>query len=477
MPDILKTLCVHSQEALIMNILLKNTENINSNLKIIKKNEGIFCPVMMKKTNCEEFMDTNERFCSKNVSEKLGCSRVFRENDQAINSVYDLIPPGSFLESFIDYSNNITDGPDIFAYAAGLIVLSTLAQKNVYIQWAGNRLFANLYILLIAKSGDKKSTVLSLAKKLIGKFNTTDKFLVFPDDITPEALYLLCQNQSHGSFFHGEFGEWLRNLDKNYNKGQKEFFTDVFDNHSHRKFIKGKEGKGEMFYISEPAFNILTASTIAWVATNIKDADKSSGFMQRFVIFNGARDKHEIALPIANVDKSQILNNLTSKLEEIMQVSGEITLSTDASKYYESFFHSDAEFKKRQSEQFGSYQTRFYTIIIKLAMLYCIMRKDTIISKEDIAYGIKAKLLIEAQLFGVFDRLTTNEVKDNMDKIKNIILENGGVVDRSKLLHYSRLLAKDFNNYIGTMVESGQVTQKMENNKTKTTTYYSLVKE
>jgi hypothetical protein len=464
----------------------QNNENVNNNFKIVNKNknnkdEGVFCPITMKKDNCE-LANNSERFCNKNIKDKINCAKIFRENgyNNKVN-IYDLIPHESFLYHFVKYCNNMTDAPDSFGYATGLVILSTVVQRNIFIFWTGRKLYANLYVLLIAKSGGRKGTTLGLAKQLLNKLeeNNTDNFLVFPDDITPESLFSLTQNQTHGTFFHGEFGGFLKGLDRSYNKGLKELLTDIFDNFSHKKFIKGKEGTGEMFELVEPAINILGASTVAWLSENLKESDFKSGFMQRFVFFPGELDKKEIALPVKSITSinDDIIDNLYSMLSEISGISGEIVLSKDAIQAYESFYYSDEEFKKRQSEVYGSFHTRLYTFVIKLSMLYCAMRMDKTISKEDIEYGIKAKLLVETQLYSVFDRLLSNDVQDRLEKIKNIIAENGGIIDRSKLLRYSHMLAKDFDNYIMTLEENGTIFKKTETktNKTKPTIHYCLV--
>ena len=167
----------------------------------------------MKESDCEL---TTGRFCDKCLSERLECANVLN-----VQSVYNLVPRDSFLYNFTNYCNKTTDAPDIFAYGAGLTIISTVLKKNVYMKWAGGRLYPNLYILLIMKSGGRKSTVLKIAKNMIGNLDTEEVSLVFPNDITPEAFYMLAQKRPYGTFFHGEFGAWLKSLDKNYNRGFK----------------------------------------------------------------------------------------------------------------------------------------------------------------------------------------------------------------------------------------------------------------
>ena len=425
--------------------------------------QKVLCPVLMKESECE--LSTGI-FCDKNLSEKIECAKEFD-----VPSIYKLIPHNSFLYNFIEYCNKITDAPDIFSYAAGLTAIATILQKNVFMKWTGGKLYPNMYILLIMKSGGRKSTVLRVVKQILEKFDTAKSSLIFPSDMTPEAFYMIAQDRPYGSFFHGEFGGWLKGLDRSYNKGFKEFLTDIYDGFSQKKLIKGPNGGGQVYCVNEPAINILTASTISWISENIKESDRQSGFMQRFTIFYAQQDKMEIALPINPAPPE----NLFNELKNMSNTKGEIKLSEEAREIYEEFYYSTDESKKRQSEIYGSFQTRLFTLIIKTSIIYCVMRKDTIIRKEDIEYAIQLKLILERYLYSVYDKLIKDKNQETLNKILNIIADNGGTIERSRLLRYTHMLKKDFDNFMDTLIERKSVVLNKENTKTKPGTNYKII--
>ena len=425
--------------------------------------QKVFCPVLVKESECEL---TSGIFCDKNLSEKIECAKVLDTPN-----IYNLIPHNSFLYDFVEYCNGITDAPDIFAFGAGLTAIAAILQKNVFMKWTGGKLYPNMYILLIMKSGGRKSTVLRVVKQILEKFDTAKGSLIFPSDITPEAFYMIAQDRPYGSFFHGEFGGWLKGLDRSYNKGFKEFLTDVYDGFSQKKLIKGPNGGGKVYCVNEPAINILTASTISWIAGNIKESDRQSGFMQRFTFFYAQQDKKEIALPINPAPPE----NLFNELKNMSNTKGEIKLSEEAREIYEEFYYSADESKKRQSEIYGSFQTRLFTLIIKTSIIYCVMRKDTIIRKEDIEYAIQLKLILERYLYSVYDKLIKDKNQETLNKILNIIIDNGGVIERSRLLRYTHMLKKDFDNFMDTLIERKSVVLNKENTKTKPGTNYKII--
>ena len=426
--------------------------------------QKVFCPVAMKESSCEI---ASGEFCNKNLSDKIECARHFETQ-----SIYHLIPENSFLYDFVNYCNKITDAPDVFCFGAGLIVISTILQKNTYMKWAGRNLYPNLYLLLIASSGGRKSTVLNIAKSLLKRFDTTENSLIYPSDITPEAFYYLAQIKENGTFFHSEFGAFLKGLDRAYNKGFKEFLTDVYDGFSQEKVIKGPNGGGQKYRINEPVINILASSTLAWIAGNIKESDRQSGFMQRFNILYCGQDKREIALPTAAVPTDSLLE----KLKELAENSGEIKLSVGAVEIYNSFFYSAAETEKRKSETYGSYQTRLYTGIIKNSMLYAVLRGGQVIEKPDMANAIELKLIFEKNLFEVYERLIEkDETHKKIDKLLNIIVEAGGEIQRSKLLKNCNLSKFDFDRIIETLIARENIISFSKPTTPKATTFYKLL--
>ena len=432
-------------------------------ITIAAEKQNVFCPVLMKESSCEL---TTGKFCDKSLSERMECARILDTP-----SIYNLIPHDSFLYNFIEHCNRVTDAPDFFAFGAGLTAIATILQKNVFMKWTGGKLYPNMYILLIMKSGGRKSTVLRIVKQILERFDKDDGSLIYPSDITPEAFYMIAQNRPYGTFFHGEFGGWLKGLDRNYNKGFKEFLTDIFDGFSQKKLIKGPNGGGQLYCVNEPSINILSASTIAWISENIKEADRQSGFMQRFTIFYAQQDKKEIALPTAFIPPE----GLAEELKEISNIEGEIKLSEEAREIYEEFYFSEAESKKRQSEIYGSFQTRLFTLIIKTAIIYCVMRKDKIIEKEDIEYAIGFKLIMEKHLYSVYDKLIKDRNQEMLNKILNIIADNGGDIERSRLLRYTHMLRKDFDNFIETLIERKSLAVRREKTKTKPAVYYKII--
>ena len=103
------------------------------------------------------------------------------------------------------------------------------------------------------------------------------------------------------------------------------------------------------------------------------------------------------------------------------------------------------------------------------------MRRDNIIEKEDIKYAIQLKLILEKHLYSVYDKLIKDRNQETLNKILNIVIDNGGVIERSNLLRYTHMLKKDFNNFIETLIERRSLAFHTEKTKTKSVVYYKII--
>ncbi len=57
----------------------------------------------------------------------------------------------------------------------------------------------------------------------------------------------------------------------------------------------------------------------------------------------------------------------------------------------------------------------------------------------------------------------------------NLISDNGRIVERSKLLRYTHMLKRDFDNFIDTLIERQPIAVRIEKTKTKSAVYYKKI--
>jgi transposase len=82
---------------------------------------------------------------------------------------------------------------------------------------------------------------------------------------------------------------------------------------------------------------------------------------------------------------------------------------------------------------------------------------------------------MEKHLYSVYDKLIKDRNQEMLNRIMNLIKDNCGVIERSLLLRYTRLLKKDFNNYIDTLIEGKSLAVRIKKTKTKSAVYYKII--
>jgi hypothetical protein len=80
----------------------------------------------------------------------------------------ELIADEGFLRSFIDYASEQTDSPKKFLLMSGLVALTGAIGNKVWVRAWGQRVFPNLWVILVAPSGIyRKNTAIDLGLNLL----------------------------------------------------------------------------------------------------------------------------------------------------------------------------------------------------------------------------------------------------------------------------------------------------------------------
>ena len=78
----------------------------------------------------------------------------------------------TFIEDFLDRTKD-AESPRSFFYWSALAAISAVVKKNVYINKRIYRLYPNLYIMFIAKSGLRKGFPVKMAQKIVEAIEVT----------------------------------------------------------------------------------------------------------------------------------------------------------------------------------------------------------------------------------------------------------------------------------------------------------------
>ena len=314
--------------------------------------------------------------------------------DDLKNLAHDLLKKEEPCDSFslsdlpkilADYISSIcetTNAHPVMVMISVLGEVSAFFGKRVFIPESEyfQRLYPNLWMLCIAKSGQFKTTALNKGAKLaLDKSNKVfskmkdfqedqkDKMderelkkeivkisvenPILPNKLTGEA-FLEMLSQGHGGvILSSEFGAFLQNLDKNHNNDFKATLTDLYDVPGAFRYKTKTQGD---LILNEPCFSIAGVSTLAWIKPNFKETDVTSGFFARFLIFTPPfKDEIPPALPerrsLPDPRIEQRFSDILSALDEMGEVS--YLISEPAKKIFQEFHNNIHEMQRAHSDK------------------------------------------------------------------------------------------------------------------------------
>lgn len=394
----------------------------------------------------------------------------------------------TFTETYIDYASNLTDAPDIYHKFLALDLLS-LAVGRTPIRITPNRLYPNIWMILIGTSGvTRKTSAMKLAISIL-----PDDYKYLPNDFTPEALQQTLSEQSQGLIWKEEIGGFLENIKKReYMGGTPDLLCQLFDCPARYS----RSLRKEKFDINDVCFNIIAATTPSRFLDTVKLADFDRGFQSRFLIVVGLKTRSQKRRKWTETDteKLEACRTKWKQIHDIFHGEESHNLSfefeSEALELANSWSErEDAEVMAcstpREADLKGAIATRMADYLVKLAALYEVdnISKTNVsrlvtpsisISKESVA---KACLDIDNLLTQLTNNLLTLLTEDNvstkLEKLTNTIkakADHEGWVQHRVLLQFMNVTAKE----LLTLIQTAYEREMIEYKKVGRAMYYRL---
>ncbi len=375
-----------------------------------------------------------------------------------------LLPPRTYLDSYVKFASELTDAPREFHLTAGLVSIAAALGNTIYINAWGQHVYPNLWMLMLAPSGFyRKSTAINIGLRVLyGKCED----VVMPNDFTREKLIECLDNQPFGVIGIYEFGDLLAQMQREYNCGLKEFLTNIYDGHPFKRATKRETSR-----IENAALSIIAASTIDWIHDRITEGDVRGGFLARFLFWPSTEKNGWMGLDDWKDDSQfSFFQGYLGSLRNLP--AGPIKLSKEAMSRYNQWNRAHEEEindQKLPSEIQGFY-TRMATYALKLGMIYQItieVGAPMVVTLEALEYGIRVIEYLKTKLLYVIrEELTTTRDARDLKRIKELVEREPGIT-RSKLLTGSHFIAKRLDDLLVTLIEAGQITAQSVKNGSK----------
>src|SRR5689334_10969018 len=248
------------------------------------------------------------------------------------------------MSGWIDQVVNSTveaESPERFYYWAALSSLSAVARKSVYLDRYYYKLYPNIYVFLIARSGLRKSNPVTLAKKVVILAGNT-KVISGRNSIQSVLKDI-------GKAFSTESGEVVKDAHAFMVSGELASFlvkdpdgltilTDLHDTHANEPEWKNSLKTQGTDTLRNPCITLLGASNQEHFRDAVPPNAIGGGFIARtfIVMENHRRTINDL------MDKPQIvpdMEELSCYLKEVAKVKGEFQIQKEARAFYRNWYH------------------------------------------------------------------------------------------------------------------------------------------
>lgn len=373
-----------------------------------------------------------------------------------------------WLAEYIEYASGLTDSPGIFHLAVGLSMLSTACGARITFHGAGKEMWPNLYVLFVAPSGlMRKSTSIEIGLNLL---RATDPEMLFPNETSREEFLHILATKPEGLIRESEFASALARYASSYMTGMKELVTELYDNvPEYRRQLRGKDGAGEKLIIRRPALNYLAASTLEWLVDSLTINDMRSGFMSRFLIFPAAGRGEWV--PFLTEPDEPAQAGLCHLLSDVRRLRGSSVSFRAVRKLFAEWSKRNDSLADTGTAEIVGFYSRMTVHCAKLCTLLELSQQGARdryeISEETFA---RACRLMEWLRDRYEELLERRLIFSKEERVMQGVLEQvrkTGKVEWRVALRKSHLKTQDFQRYVGTLLDRGDLNVITEQTRTK----------
>jgi hypothetical protein len=295
--------------------------------------------------------------------------------------------------TWLDHLMTVTkesESPRKYYYWAGMSAIAAVVKNQVYLDKFYYKLYPNIYVLLVGKSGIRKGPPVALAKRLVTEVGNTR---VISGRASIQAIITELQKaktsdnggppltDASGFLTTSEFASFIIQ-----DQQALTILTDLYDGDYNPEWVNLTKGSGQE-KLKNPCLTMIGASNEIHFKDAVPDNALGGGFVARTCIIHA--DRKSIVNPLTSKPKEDIsIPELAKYLKVLSQLSGQFKYSDGAreiyNKWYEEF--SDGEY----SDTTGTIE-RLHDHILKAAMLISLSRKvNLVLEEEDVQEAIIA---------------------------------------------------------------------------------------
>lgn len=350
-----------------------------------------------------------------------------------------------FLENYLVYCQG-NEVPKSFHLWSGIHAISALVSRRVWLDQGPFTVHCNLYVVLVGKPADKKSTAMNISRKLVSQADVP----VGPSSITREKIYEIMDSKNSESSCNYSFefddevkqvshltlccNEMVTLLSSGGNAlGMIEFLTDIWDKDYHDIDTKNK-GKNTIY---GPYITILACMTPDQTTGLMKQDIITGGFSRRCLFVRPDEPPKPVALPKLEDYQREAWDECQRIGKEIQSMKGAFSFDASGIEAYEQWYASNHKRKLEASAPIEQYYLNTLPrYVLQVAMLLSISRdrKNLVLNAELIQKSVEYLFPIGQELGTLFTGAGRNQLADLKSRILGYIKSQNKLIPMKKIL-------------------------------------------
>lgn len=279
----------------------------------------------------------------------------------------------NLIELVLDRTKE-AETPTSFFYWSTLCSISAVVKRNVFINKKIYKLYPNLYVLLIAKSGLRKGAATSFARNIVEKCQVTRVIYgrssiqgiikELADQRTFPSGYIL--NSASGFIVSGELASSIIG-----DPQSQIILTDLYDSNYHRDWTNSLKHDGKES-LKDIYITFLSATNPTLLDEFLDEASIQGGFIARTLLIKEDKKSRLNALIDDDEGVTEEFDDveIVERLKEISRVKGQFKFSPEAKSIYKEWYSMfNAKLERGDIRDTTGTSDRLHDHILKVSML------------------------------------------------------------------------------------------------------------
>ena len=356
-----------------------------------------------------------------------------------------------WLSGYLEYTEN-TEPPLSYHVWTGLSTIAGALQRRVYMDWVFQRIFPNMYVVLVGPSGRcKKGTAMGMGKTLMNEIpsikitaNSTTRESIIKQMIDAESGFPdpddKMKKGTGGLVYHSSLTIISDELSVFLGQNDVKFLanlTDWYDSHDIWSYETRGRGEEE---IKGVCLNMIGGTAPDWFNSILPEEAIGGGFTSRIFFIVEENKRKTVPYHEPTKREMKLKKCLIDDLERINKLKGYYEFSEGAMETYINWYESeDGRIAKGdlpvKDARFAGYCDRRATHIKKLAMIMAASRSDIlVIDNDDFSRALDVMEKAEVKMPKAFSGLGTSDHVKITDKIIKFLSRSHEPIKKSTLL-------------------------------------------